>query len=501
MSGIESAEAKVVERWRRHPRLFVLEAIGCQPTNQQSEALDLVGELAEAKIVVNKGWKATKRQKELAEKIGISIRSGHGTGKDALISWVNLWLIFCFPEPRGIVTAPTDSQLSSVLWPETRKWLRASKAELWRHIDIQSDKLYLKGRKGDWFFFRRTAKVRGSEEEQGEALAGLHADYMISEVDEASGCPDGVFKPFEGAQTGLMNFGIIIGNMTRSSGYFYNSHFTSAGRFWVKLHWDCEKSNLDEVTGTKSMSTYVQRMADKYGRDSNFFRIRVKGEPPRADPDSLIPFEWVQAAAEREVVPEEYDPVLMGSDCGAGMDKSANLWRKGMKVYPINEYNTRDTMELVGWICRDSVDCEADAIFVDVIGIGNGVFNRLRELRYPAFAVNVANKARSDEKFFRLRDELFWRVREVFEKGIIDIPPDDELIGELSSIKYSYDSGGKIKIESKMDMKRRGLHSPNKADALALTFNLPDYVFAKKKAKDPYDEEDEQKRDVTWMAA
>jgi len=496
-----SEDVQVVLRWRLSPKLFVLEAIGVRPTNQQMEALDLVGEMSKAKIAANTGKKLTAKQKELADKIGISIRSGHGTGKDAFLAWVYLWLIFCFPDPKGMVTGPTKHQLDAVLWSEISKWLKKSKIELWRHIGIQSDKLYLNGRKDDWFITKRTANVTGGEDEQAETLAGMHDEFMIFAVDEASGVPKGVFRPLEGAQTGLMNFAILVGNMTRSSGYFFDTHFTQTRKYWVVLQWDCEKSNMDEVTGNLGMSSYVQRIAEKYGKDSNFYRIRVKGEPPVAESDALIPYEWVENAKCREVVPEEYDPVLIGVDAGAGVDKSAVLIRKGLFVYPIKEYHTRDTMELVGWVCRDSVDFEADAIMVDVIGIGNGVYNRLIELRYPAYPVNVAESSSRKDQFVRLRDELFWNLREIFEKGLIQIPDDDELIGELASIKYKVESSGKIKIESKADMKKRGLHSPNKADSLMLSFYMPDYVFAKKRPKDPYEEDIDGFRPSSWMSA
>jgi hypothetical protein len=494
-------EEKVIMRWREDPELFVREAIGAFPTNQQQDGLKAIKDLSTAKIKASKGFKLTKKEAELAEKMGISIRSGHGTGKDTWLSWVYLWFLFCFPHPRGLVTGPTSHQLDIVLWPEIRKWIRHSKAELWKFLDIQENMIFAKELKKEWFIAKRTASVKAGSEEQGETLAGLHADYMIHAVDEASGVPDGVFKPLEGAMTGMMNFGILIGNMTRAQGYFHDTHFTRARRFWVTLHWDCEESNIDEVTGLTSMAAYVKRTREKYGSDSNFYRIRVKGLPPRAEPDALIPYEWVLAAAEREVIPEEYDPVMMGVDCGAGGDESIILDRKGMAVSPLRSYNTKDTMELVGWICRDSNDLEADAIMVDVIGIGNGVYNRLVELRYPVYAVNVAESASRKESFMRLRDELFWKLRGVFEAGVISIPQDDELIGELSSIKYKAESSGKIKIESKADMKRRGMESPNRADALMLSFAMDDIMFAKRRVKDPYEEEIKEFRPSSWMSA
>jgi hypothetical protein len=372
-----SPEEAVILRWRNSPLDFVKEAIGATPTNQQQQGLELLAAMCSAKVKAAKGYELTKKEKGLAEKIGISIRSGHGTGKDVFLSWVYLWLLFTYPYPRGLVTGPTSHQLDIVLWPEIRKWMRASKANLGQYIDIQADRLFMKDNKNEWFIAKRTANIKAGPEEQGETLAGLHADYMIHAVDEASGVPDGVFKPLEGAMTGMMNFAVIIGNMTRASGYFYDSHFSVGRKFWVPLHWDCEDSNIDHVTGINAMASYISRMAEKYGKDSN-----------------------------------EHDPVLMGVDPGAGGDKSIILDRKGMKVNQLRGYNTKDTMELVGHICKESQDLEADNISVDVIGIGNGVYNRLVELRFPVNPVNVAESPREGDRFMRLRDELFWKLRE-----------------------------------------------------------------------------------------
>jgi hypothetical protein len=144
-------------------------------------------------------------------------------------------------------------------------------------------------------------------------------------------------------------------------------------------------------------------------------------------------------------------------------------------------------MQLTGWAKMSIDEVESAAAFVDVIGLGNGVYNRLRELGARVYAVDVRRTARK-ERFAKLRDELWWSLREQFELGLISIPNDDELIAELTSIKYEpNDSKGAIKIESKKEMKRRGVESPNKADALCLTLYMKDSVFAEvMEARDPY---------------
>jgi hypothetical protein len=480
----------------------VAECIGATPTSQQRDALLLVGKLAKAKVKLFEGKKLTKEEKKLSAKRGISIRSGHGTGKDAFLAWVYIWLLTCFWYPKGLVTAPTGHQLKDILWSELNKWIRFSatkiesgKSVLTDNLVWQSEKVFVMGAKEEWFVAARTANVKGSEEEQGEALAGMHGDYMVLGIDEASGVPKGVFAPIEGAMTGKMNFAIIIGNPTRNAGYFFDTHHTDRNR-WACLHWNSEDS--ENVT-----KDYCNSMAEKYGRDSNMYRIRVLGEFPHAEPDALIPLDWIQAAVDRELVQDENIVPVIGVDPARyGDDKTAILTRVGNIIEPIITMEKNDTMEVAGRVATEISDKEPQMTFLDVIGLGAGIYDRLRELGHRVTAVNVAEKAPTDHRFKRLRDELWWRVREKFESGIISIPADDELIGELSSIKYKSESDGRIKVEAKADMKKRGLKSPDKADALCLTYYFRDKVYAT--TKDAYRQEEvfEPANDeLSWMTA
>ena len=494
-------EGKVIE-WRSNPYIFVREVIGVHPTNQQEDGLRELGKLYEGKMALgySHGGDLTDEQKEYSSKLGISIRSGHGTGKDTFLSWVYLWLLTCFPGSRGLVTAPTGHQLEDILWPEIRKWNRKSSGKLHQIIDVKAEKAQRKvGKQEDEaFVVHRTAKVTGGVDEQAETLSGFHADYLILSVDEASGVEDGVFKPMEGAQTGLFNIGIIIGNPTKSRGYFYSTHHADRSR-WVTLHWSCEESNIDAITGTTAMQSYIDRMRDKYGRDSNFYRIRVQGEFPLAEPDALIPLELILAAVGRDVVEDANQGLVLGVDVARmGDDPTIICPRRGMIVEPLLSYHKLDTMETVGFIMMWMADMHPRATLIDSIGIGAGVVDRLRELRKSVHGVNVAEVASRRDRFFRLRDDLYWRVRERFESRRIQIPNDDELIGELSSIKFRVESNGKIKVEGKNEMRKRGLSSPNRADALMLTEYFPDSAF-RTTVPDRYDMFQERPKSRGWM--
>ena len=175
-----------------------------------------------------------------------------------------VWLLTCFPGARGLVTAPTQHQLQDVLWSEMRKWCRRSAGNLHEYIEVQTEKAYRKDKSGkdDAFVVNRTARIGGSLEEQGETLAGMHGDYMILAVDEASGVADGVFKPLEGAMTGKFNMAIMIANPTRNHGYFFNSHASQDRKYWLCKQWSCEDSDMDTAMGNNAMGTYVESAAN-----------------------------------------------------------------------------------------------------------------------------------------------------------------------------------------------------------------------------------------------
>ncbi|RMG00474.1 MAG: hypothetical protein D6726_11210, partial [Nitrospirae bacterium] len=470
MDSYKAIEEKIGQ-WRDYPEVFDREAFEWEklrigdwegPTEQQQEASRLVGEISRAKIKASLGEEMDEREEELSRKLGISIKSGHGTGKDAWLARTYLWAML-FPMFTGMVTAPTSHQLESVLWKEIRKWLRYCPV-LRDHIEIQSDKMFWKGYKGEWFVEARTANVKGTEEEQGETLAGRHGKYMILAVDESSGVPRGVYKPIEGAMTGFMNFAILIGNPTRSGGYFFDTHTKDRER-WVCLTWSSEDSPL--------IPEYLlEEERKKYGWDSNWYRVRRRGEFPKVSDDTLIPYDWVMAAIDRDIEIGDGDAIIKGIDVGAGGDKSIILTRQGRVVTDIKEYDNPDTMKVTGWIMRELSDGDYDVAFIDPIGLGAGVYDRLVEMGVRnLYPVDYRDAASEDNKFFRLRDELIWKVREAFESGLIKIPDDDEFIGELTNIKYDVkDSKGVIKIESKRELKARGVASPNKLDALAMTY-------------------------------
>jgi hypothetical protein len=503
--NLEQAKRRV-KHWQRNPLDFIVDFFGdnirdeCRRltgvelstysglTTQQEEAFNEFGKIVGAKLDSHAGKKLTDEEREYAEKIGVSIMSGQGTGKDFFAALCLTWFMTCFSYPKCSATANTNKQLMNVYWSEISKVMGMAKKVddknpssptiLQEMFEVQTEKVFNKQlgkeEKGKrWFCEAITVSSTASPEDQGTAMAGRHERHMLFVFDEASGINDAVFKPVEGTLTGLINLVLIIFNPTKRTGFAVESQKDS--RF-VALHWDAEKSEIVS-------RSHIEGMARKYGRDSMPFRIRVKGLPPISDTDTLIPWEWIDAAVNRDIEPSEDDQDVLGVDVGAGGDKSVMAQRRGPQIVNITRKNTKDTMELVGWVSIEMDEIEAKCAIVDPIGIGHGVFCRLKEMGYQVYSGDVRKKPTDEAHFNNKRDEMYWKLRERFEDGTISIPDDRELIDQLAVIKYFPTSDGKMRIESKKDMRKRGLESPDSADAVALTFYLGENQLRKRKTK------------------
>ena len=445
-----------LKEWRASPLLFVTECIGATPTDQQVQGLIAL--------------KENKR---------VSIRSGHGTGKDSLASWAALHFLTTRAYPKVVCTAPTARQLADVLWSEISKWLRQSAVK--DEFVIQSDKIFHKDAPKEWWIRAVSPSVKASKEDQAETLAGFHGDHLLIIVDEASGVSDPVYVPLEGALTQEDNRVLLIGNMTKNKGYFHETQFhPTISKSWCKLHWDSRKSS----NVSKEMIQYFE---EKYGIDSNVFRIRIMGEAPLDDSLSFIPLSWGIQCIGNEIEVDETWPLTLSVDVAReGDDVSVILPRRGNKIYPWDQYKEMHTMLLANKIVATFQDLEAHSVGVDSIGVGGGVIDWLqydpRGLGVKcAFGVNVAEAATDNRKHHRLRDMLWDKVRlncmtskysfpdQMVRRNGVDINLGHELANELSSVRYSSDRNGAIQIESKREMKSRGVASPNIADALCIS--------------------------------
>src|SRR3990167_1277484 len=476
--------------WRMDSYKFAREACGLDGntpgvdalSNQQIDACKHISLLTTAKWKLALSTPMTELEKKYAQKIGISIMSGQGTGKDFFAGLHMLWFICCFEFPIIGATAPTQHQLKDVLWSQIYKIANRRKEDgsyyflLRDKIEIQADKVYMKEYEGkQWYAVARTTNAKGSADEQAETLAGLHEHNLLFVVDEASAVGRPVYKPFEGGMTQECNIGLVIFNPTRSTGYAIDTQFKDRNR-WICLRWNAEDSDI--VT---KMS--IEEKARKHGKDSNFYRIRVLGLPPSIGSDELIPWDWVMDAVDRDVQPMDDDPLIMIIDVGAGGDDTALCRRKGPQVLPFEVTNIAEAESLTSWLLRRILTEEPRFVFIDSIGVGWGIAGNLRSRVKNGVTeiieVNVAETAAEDQKFSRLRDELWWKVREEFEARTLSIPDDPLLIEELTAIKVDQERlDRKIKVEGKKDLRKR-IDSPNRADTVMMSQFYGKYYIRK----------------------
>lgn len=510
--------ARLIKRWKDSLEKFVEEAIGVNASNglalstQQRQACQEVSKLVNAKRKRLNGKKLTEEDLQYVDKIGISIMSGQGTGKDAFCSWVMMWWLCCFPETLIPCTAPTADQIRNVLWSEFSRWhnklndnlepqfVFKGKAQKEDYLVLETQKIYVQQLDGkECFAFWKTANPKDDPDAQAGTLYGFHAPYMLIVVDEAASVPQPVFKPLEGTITSAkgVNWILMLFNPIYQSGYAVDSHTGPDAHKWVCIHWDAEES--ENVS-----KQHILDMEQKYGRNSNTFRTLVKGLPPLAEADTLIPYDWVMSAVDREIIVDEDDPIIAGLDPGGGGDNTELCIRQGWKVLGFHKHSSPNTMELVGWVAELLDEHNVTACMVDVVGLGNGVYYRLKELGYRVFPID-ARVTSMDERFRNVRSELWWKAREAFESNLPSIPNDIVFKSELWTPKFKHLSGKTIEVESKYDMKRRlSLSaSPNKADAFNLTLMYKDSMFRRQK-RDIYDfrkDSNDYSGEFTWMVA
>jgi hypothetical protein len=412
-----------------------------------------------------------------------AVASGHGVGKSAGLSWVILWFMSCRVDPAIVVTANTAGQLSGKTWREIAKWLRLMIHGSW--FQWTATKLYLKARPETHF----AAAVPWSKE-RSEGFAGLHARHVLVIFDEGSAIDDSIWEVTEGAMTTSGAIWLVFGNPTKNTG-----RFRECWRRW-RHRWDTLK--VDSRTAKKANRGQIDKWIEDYGEDSDFARIRVRGEFPRSASTQLISGDLIETAqrmfkarfADRvkkalalgpgglegfQLTDNRLSPLLMMVDVARfGADQSVIGLRQGNTFIVLAKYREMDTMQLAARVAEWINELQPDAIFVDGVGVGGGVVDALRALGYEIEDTNAGMKALNETKFFNRRAEMWWAVREWLAKGGM-IPHDDkELMDDLTTPEYGFsDRNNRVQLESKDDMKARGFPSPDTADCLAMSFWMP----------------------------
>lgn len=405
----------------------------------------------------------------------ISIRSGHRVGKTTILAWMALHhILFRYPQKTQI-TAPTEKQLYNALWAEVKKWNDRLPKELQDLIEIKHDRAELRAKPGLSFTTCATSRA-----ETPEALQGVHSDWVLLIGDEASGIPEAVYEAAVGSMAGPHAMTVLAGNPVRGQGFFFDTHGKLAD-MWFTLKVSC-LDVPEQVT-----ADFIEDVKRRYGENSNAFRIRVLGEFPVSDDDTVIPFDLVEAALTRDVSTSATAPIIWGVDCARfGRDRSTLAKRQGNKLMePVRAWVKLDSMQLASRIKLEWDECPdkfrpAD-INIDVIGWGAGTVDRLRELGLPARGINTSESPATVDaaRYVNLKAELWFKARGWFAALDCRLPEQyankrfdgGDLIEELTKPKYKFRPGTqKIYVESKDDLKKRGMDSPDLADAFVLTF-------------------------------
>lgn len=457
----KKAMKKLIIIWRKNPVIFAKQALGFEPDEWQLEALN-----------------------DVRDNPQVAIRSGQGVGKTSIEAIIILWYLVCFPNAKVICTAPTMQQLNDVLWAEVAKWLNASKIK--SILKWTKTKVYMIGNEERWFATARTAT-------KPENMQGFHEDYMLFVVDEASGIDDNIMEAILGTLTGEHNKIIMMANPTKTSGIFYDA--------FHKDRSDWKTRKVSSLESSRTNKKNIERLIRRYGPESDVVRVRVYGDFPLGEPNAWIALSAVEAAINREL-PGEYElinskenlydipshaPIDLGLDVARfGDDETVLATRLGAICLPLKSFQGQDLMKTVGMAIKEANNLHElypshnIRIKLDDTGVGGGVTDRLKEIIYEedlewlsVHPINFASKGNKD--YDGIISLMYGKFKDDFIKSII-LPNDDDLMGQLSIRRYSLSSKGKVLIERKKEMKKRGLPSPDRAEAVIMAFYEPPVI-------------------------
>jgi hypothetical protein len=410
----------------------------------------------------------------LNEAIQLAAASGHGVGKSALVSWLILWGMSTFPNTRGVVTANTETQLKTKTWVELGKWFHMFLGK--EMFEFTATSLFARSESKDWRFDMVPWSERNTE-----AFAGLHnkGRRILVIFDEASAIPDIIWETTEGALTDADTQIIwcVFGNPTRNTGRFRDCF---PGMRHAKT-WNTIQVDSREVTLTNKHQ--IAKWISAYGEDSDFVRIRVKGIFPRVGEMEFISGEVARESAMRDdFYGNDFEPLVLGVDVARyGSNESVLFFRKGRDARSIlpRIFTGLSTTQLAAQVSAAVLELGIDAVFVDGGGVGGGVVDNLRDMHINCFDIQFGAKPDGvgyaqgveGEKYANKRAEIWGLMREWLKTGAI--PNDEELIQQLTGPTYTLNLQSAIQLERKEDMMKRGVSSPDRADALALTFSYP----------------------------
>ena len=402
----------------------------------------------------------------------MAVASGRGIGKSALVSWLILWMLTTRIGSSVVVSANSEAQLRSVTWGELSKWTAMLINSHWWEPSATkltpakwlTDIVERDLKKGTRYW---AAEGKLWSEENPDSYAGVHNhDGMMLIFDEASGIPDSIWSVGAGFFTEniLDRYWLAFSNPRRNQGYFFEC-FHAKRDFW-------RGKQVDARTVEDTDKAVYEQIIAEYGSDSYQARVEVYGEFPSEGDDQFISPQLVNDAVARPRYNDETAPIILGIDpARGGADSTVIVVRQGRDIKAIKRYQGEDTMAIVGRVIEAIEEYKPVLAVIDEGGLGYGILDRLHEQRYKVVkGVNFGWKAKH-QMYLNKRAELWGAMKEWLRSA--SIPDDRRFKSDLTGVMVKPTSSGVIQLESKKDMKARGLASPDAADALAVTFAFP----------------------------
>jgi hypothetical protein len=394
--------------------------------------------------------------------IRMAVPSGHGVGKSTLVAWLTDWIMSTRPHAQGTVTANTFPQLETKTWAAIQKWTKMCITRSW--FEITSDSVYFRGKFDSW-----RVSAQSSKEGNSESFAGQHAADSTSfyVFDEASAIPDVIWQVAFGGLTDGEPMFFAFGNPTRNSGQFHRACFGADRNLWKLFP-------VDSRTSKFANKALIQEWIETYGINSDFVKVRVRGECPSAGFAQFIPSDIVAAARKYKAEGYQTLPKVLSVDPARfGDDRTAIGLRQGRRFEIKAKLSKLDTVQVAERVIELIDSLEPDAVVVDGDGLGAGVVDQLKHRNYGRHLHEFhGGETPSDpNKYFNKRAEC-WGLTLDWLKAGAQIDDDHELETDLCGPEYFFSPKSQIQLERKQDLKARGLASPDLGDCLAMSFSV-----------------------------
>lgn len=415
----------------------------------------------------------------------VAVHACHGPGKSKIAARICCWWLGAHEAGDAfiITTAPSEHQVKGILWREIKREFNAASGKLpgncyTTHWDIGGELVAIGRKPGDLDM---------------TAFQGYHAKKLLIVLDEGCGISSSLFTAAETLITSEDSRLLVIGNPDDQATEFGRACKAGSGFKVIGISaYDTPnftgESVPDDLRKLLVTPTWVNERKTRWGETSPLYISKVLGQFPEMADDALFSQSWLRAAVARELQPDPNDCVLGVDVARFGIDKTQIYVRRGRVVRRHSTGTQRDLMYVTGMVMRAIDEERPSRVYIDDAGLGGGVTDRLNELMrerragrlqgfitliVPINAGSAPGEGEDGEKFINLRGQLHWNLAQIYRQGQIDTDDDEDLQAQLGAIKYTLNSKGQIIIEPKADMKKRGLPSPDNADAVMLAFTPP----------------------------